>query len=181
MREIIVADIMTREPIKTKPETNLLECAKIMVKNKVGSLPLVDNKELKGFISQYDILWVISKKSKRHLKDIKAIDISQRKIITIRPTATVKEAFQKIKKLKLRKLPVVQEKELVGMITIRDILNFSPEFYPEMDELLKIREEAQKLKRIKQRGKEGICEECGNQDTLFNFNGMVVCESCMNS
>jgi len=184
MKRILVADIMTREPITIKPNTTLDECIKKMVRYKVGSFPIVDKKMLIGFISQYDILWVIHKKTKKALKEIKAIEISRRKIITIRPVATVKEAFEKMKKFKLKKLPVTQGGEFVGLLTLRDILNFTPEFYPELEELSRIREETQKLNRLKNLQKqvnEGICEECGNRDYLHRLNGMLVCESCVNS
>ncbi len=183
MNGILVADIMTREPIIAKPNINLLESAKKMVKKRVGSLLIVDKKKLVGFISQKDILWALIKKSKEDLSKIKAIDISPKKIATIKPSATIEEAMQKMKKVKFERLPVIHEKELVGIITIKDILNFHPEFYPELEELAQIREETKKLKRIKKAEKihEGVCEECGNQDILYKFNGMLVCESCKNS
>jgi CBS domain-containing protein len=183
MENVLVADIMTREPITTKPDINLLDSAKKMVKKKLGSLLIVDKKNLLGFISQKDILWALVKKSKEDLSKIKAIDISPKKIVTIKPSATIEEALQKMKKAKFERLPVVHEKELVGIITIKDILNFHPEFYPELEELAQIREEAKKLKRIKKAEQvhEGICEECGNLDILRKFNGMMICESCRNS
>ena len=182
-KNIFVADIMTREPRTIKPDTNLMECIKKMVKKRTGSFPVLEKNKLVGFISRHDVLWAIIKKSKRELKDIKVIEIARKKIATIRPMATVDEAFNKMKKSKLQKLPVIQEGEFVGMITLKDILNFSPEFYPELDELAQIREESQKLKRLKKREtiSNGICEECGNQEMLYKFNGMMVCEPCMNS
>jgi len=65
------------------------------------------------------------------------------------------------------------------MLTIKDILNFNPEFYPELEEFAKIREESAKLKRIKKsRQRRGICEECGNHDFLFHQDGRVICDSC---
>lgn len=183
MKNILVADIMTREPITIKPDINLLACARKMIKNRTGSLIIVDKKKLLGLLAQSDILWAITKKSKEDLKNIKATDISRKKITTIRPTATLEEAFNKMKDSKLQRLPVTQEGELVGMLTLRDILNFKPEFYPELEELSQIREEAQKLKRLEAREKEvieGICEECGHRGFLHKFNGMLICESCMN-
>ena len=176
----LVADLMTRSPITTKPSTTLLDCAKIMVKKKVGSLLLVEKGKLAGFISQEDILWALVKKSKSDLSKIKAIDISPKKIATIRPNATVKEAMSRMKKLKFERFPVVQEGELVGIVTIKDILNFHPEFYPELDEFAKVREEAKKLRRIKkyENISEGMCEECGNHGVLHKSNGMLVCSSC---
>ena len=93
---------------------------------------------------------------------------------------------KRMKKLKFHTLPVIQEGELVGMITIKDILSFNPEIYPELDEFARIREEAGKLKRIKKAKNrasipEGICEECGSQDILHRVNGMLICESCKDS
>jgi len=183
MKNILVADIMTREPRVIKPSISVLDCIKQMVKKRTGSFPIVEKKKLVGFISQHDVLWAIIKKTKKELQQVNVMEISRRKIATIRPTATVEEAFNKMKKLKLQKLPVIQENELVGMITLRDILNFNPEFYPELNELARIREESQKLKRLKKREKviEGVCEECGNQEFLYHSNGILLCESCMNN
>ncbi len=184
MKGILVADIMTQEPLTIGPSLNLLECAKKMVKHKIGSFPIVEKKKLVGFITQKDILWAIIKKSAKDLKNINVIDVSRKKIATIRPNATMEEAFKKMKRKKFHKMPVIQNGELVGMITIRDILNFRPEFYPELEELSKIREESEKLKRVKKAKEiftEGICEECGSVNWLYKSRGMIVCESCMNS
>jgi len=186
MKKILVVDIMTRDPIIINPDTNLLECARKIVKKKVGSLLIVDKKKLVGFISQQDILWALIKKSKKDLKDIRAIDISPKKIATTKPSATIKEVLSKMKKLKFDRLPVIQEKKLVGMVTVRDILSFHPEFYPELEEFAEIREETQKLKRVRKSEErtpmhEGICPECGNQGLLYRANGRLMCGSCNSS
>jgi len=186
MHKVLVSDVMTREPITAKPETTLLECANKLVKQRVGSLLLVDKKHLVGLISRHDILWALVKTSNKDLSKIKAIEISPRKIATIKQTATIEEAIQKMKNVKFERLPVIHEKELVGLITIRDILNFNPEFYPELEEFAKIREESQKLKMVekaKERNlfSEGICGECGNYGVLVNSKGNLICESCKNS
>ena len=184
MENILVADVMTREPVTVKPDEDLLKCAKKMVKKKVGSLLLVDKKKLIGFIGERDILWALVKKSKKDLSNIKARDISPKKIITIRPSATVNEAISKMKKLKFERLPVINNNQLVGILTAKDILNFHPELYPELEEFAKVREETRKLKRIKKAKErssvEGICEECGETDFLYRIHDMLVCESCKN-
>jgi len=186
MDNITVADIMTRNPVTVKPEENLLNCAKKMVRKKVGSLVLVKNRKFLGLISQRDILWALVKKSKEDLSEIKVADISPKKITTIKPKAKIQEAIKKMKKAKSERLPVIEKKHLVGMITAKDILNFHPEFYPEIEEFSKIREEEAKLKRIKKiKGKEfagyGVCEKCGSQNVIYKTHGMLLCESCRNS
>ncbi len=183
MKNILVADIMTREPVTTSPTSNLLDCAKKMVKEKVGSLVITDKKKLVGFISQKDILWALTKKPIESLKKVRAIEISPKKIAVIKPTCTIKEAISKMKKLKFERLPVVHENKLVGVITIKDILNVHPEVYPELEEFAEIKEESEKLERIKkaEKRRDGICEECGHNGLLFRVNGMLVCESCRDS
>lgn len=182
MKKILVLDIMTREPIGVQPDADLLLCARKMIKEKIHSLVIVDKKELKGFVSQRDILWAIVKKSRADLSKIKAIDISPRKIVHISPSSTLHKAVIKMKKSKFYKLPVVKEKKLVGLITIKDILNFHPEVYSEFDEFSKIREETEKLKRMKRAKEEseGMCDECGNFDILFDVGGELICETCRN-
>ncbi len=186
MENITVADLMTRNPVTIKPDDNLLNCAKKMVRKRVGSLVLVKNRKFSGMISQRDILWALVKKSKKDLPEIKVSDISPKKVATIKPKATIKEAIKKMKKSKSERLPVIKRKRLVGVITAKDILNFHPEVYPELEEFAKIREEAAKLKRVKKIKKRdfagyGVCEKCGNKSILYKTHGMLLCESCRSS
>ena len=180
MKTVPIIDIMTRFPITVSPDTNLLDCAKIMVKKKVGSLILAEKKKLVGFISENDILWALVKKSEKDLSKIRAIEISPKKIITINPSSTIKDAIEKMKSTKFERLPVVQNGELVGMVTFRDILSFHPEVYPELQEFSEIREASEKLRRMKKSRNigEGICERCGAEDVLSETDGMLICTSC---
>lgn len=180
MKNILVSDVMTRDPIWVAPSTNLIECAKKMVNKKIGSLIILENQKVVGFISQKDILWALTKKSSQDLQKIRAIDVSPKKIAIISPNSTIKEAIQKMNKLKFERLPVMYENKLVGVITAKDILNIHSELYPELEEFHKIKEQSEKLSKIKKTDKiiEGICEECGNQGVLFKVDGMLMCESC---
>jgi len=126
------------------------------------------------------------KKSGKNISEIKVRDISPKKVITIKPNATIQEAIKKMKKTKFGRLPVIEKNHLVGMITARDILNFNPEFYPELEEFSRIREESSKLKRIKETKRKafvnyGICEECGGKGFLYKTHGILLCDSCRSS
>lgn len=185
MKKVLVADIMTRSPIFVLPETDLLSCAKKMIQKRTGSLLLVSKNKLVGIISRKDILWALVKKSRKDLSKIRAIDISPRKIATIKPIRSLDYAIKKMKKVKLARLPVINKGELVGLITVKDIFHYNPEIFPEMMEYNQIREWEEKEKRLKKAGNrdvmEGICSECGNQDILIDFNGVLICESCADS
>ncbi|MDD5012438.1 MAG: CBS domain-containing protein [Candidatus Nanoarchaeia archaeon] len=183
MKNILVSDIMSRDFVAISPATNLMECAKKMVQKKTRSLLIAENNRLIGFLSQRDILWALTKKPNQDLTKIKAIEISPKKIAVIKPDSTISEAIEKMKRLKFEKLPVVQGNKLVGVLRTRDILNFQPDIYPEMNELEKIKGESEKLEKIKktEKTRDGICEECGHEGILFKVNGMLVCESCRDS
>jgi len=183
---IKVGDIMTRDFISIKPEASVRDCAKIMIKKRVGSLILQDRGKLKGLLTERDILWAITKKSVRELKEIKAKDLAKKKIITIKPSADIYEALKKMRKSKYRWLPVVVKGRLVGFLTIKDILRIEPSLFEIVHSqgAFQIREEEEKLRRkeIRKGAKdwlnEGICEECGNFDLLYSVDGKLICESC---
>jgi len=186
MENILVSDVMTRGHILSNVNDSLIDCARKMVRKKVGGLIITDKKKLVGFISGQDILWALVKNPKIDLSSVKATDISPKKIITIGSSAKVKEAIEKMKKHGFYRLPVVDKNTVVGMITARDILSFYPNAYAELRELESIREEQEKIKRVNERDTEsvpieGICEECGSMGELYRVDGSLLCESCMHS
>lgn len=178
---IKVGDIMTRNFISAKPDISVLNAVRLMVKKRVGSLVLVEDNILRGILTEKDIMWVLSKKnSKKDLSKIKAREICTKKITTIRPSADIYDATKLMKKAKFRRLPVVIKKRVIGLLTLKDILRIEPELFEIAQEGYMIKEEAEKLKRkeVRESFKEGICEECGNFDILYNIDGELICEEC---
>lgn len=57
MRSVVVDEVMTREPITVSPEATLREAALLMLKHRIGCLPVVDEDgELVGMITETDLL-----------------------------------------------------------------------------------------------------------------------------
>ena len=184
---IKVGDVMTRNFVSAKPDANLIECAREMVKKRVGSLLIKEKQKLVGIITERDILWAMIKKSKADLKNIKARDIASRKIVTISPSVDVYDAIEKMKKHKYMRLPVVVKGNVIGLLTIKDILRIEPALFDTASEIMQIREEYEKRKRMEGRGsragsgswlREGMCEECGNFDLLYKIDNKLLCEPC---
>jgi len=180
---IAVGDLMTRNFIWTTPETNLCDCAKKMIKKRVGSLIIKNkNEKLEGILTEKDIIWAIVKKSQKDLKEILAKDLMKRKVITIKPSLDISDALQKFKKYKIRRMPVIENKKVIGMLTTKDILKIDPGLFELIAENMKIKEESAKLKRnpkISKETKQGMCEECGNTDILYKNDGEEwVCVGC---
>jgi len=179
---IKVGDVMTRDFISVLPGVSVLDCARKMVKHHTGSLVIKENDILKGIITRKDIIWALIKKSKRDLSKIKAIEISPRKIATIRPDIDLMDALQKMRKTKFKRLPVVVKNRVIGLLTMKDIVKIEPDLFDiaVAHSTMEIREEGEKIKRVASSGefKMGICEECGNEDMLYKIDGQLICESC---
>lgn len=182
---IKVGDMMTREFVHVSPNTSLRDCAKTMIKKKVGSLIVHSEGELEGILTEKDILWVVVKKNQKELDKLKAKDIMKKKVVTIKPGADVIEALKRVKEFKVRRLPVVEEGRVIGMLTIKDILKIDPSLFEMLQETEKIKEETRKLsvkgKAEKYEGevKSGRCSGCGAFGPLYknSFNNYL-CEGC---
>jgi len=175
-----VGDVMTRNFISAKPSISVLNAIKLMAKKRVGSLILTEKEILKGILTEKDIIWAVSKKPRKDLGKVNAIEICTKKIITIKPSADIYNAMRLMRKAKFRRLPVTIKKRVIGLLTLKDILRIQPELFEIAKENYTIREESEKLKRVKSKEffKEGICEECGNHDILYNEDNRLICESC---
>lgn len=178
--KIAVGDVMTKNFISVKPSANLLECAKQFVRKRVGSLIVVQNKHLIGILTERDILWTLIKNPKINLKEVKAVDIATKKVAVIKPSADITQAFQKMKNYNLKRLPVMSKGEVVGLLTLKDILRIEPELYQKAGELITIREESEKLKglTLPHEHTEGLCENCGAFAELLKIENKLLCTDC---
>lgn len=180
-RPIAVGDIMTRNYAAIDPATNLHECAKQMVKQRVGSLLVTRDRKLVGIVTQKDILSAVIKQPAVPWKQIKALDVATRKLAVIKPSATLAEAFIKMKEYGFRRLPVISKGELLGVLTLKDILTVDPSLYSETSELFDMREAEQKMRKLSSQDgweTEGLCEECGSLSDLVRVEGRLLCTDC---
>ncbi|PIU75647.1 hypothetical protein COS75_03245 [Candidatus Pacearchaeota archaeon CG06_land_8_20_14_3_00_35_12] len=178
-----VGDIMTRKFVSVDSGMSITDCAREMAGKKVGSLIIMENKKLTGLLTERDIVWALTKK--KNLSWVKAKDLMMRKIVAIRPDRDLSEAILIMSKTKLRWLPVVADNQVIGMLTIKDILKIEPSLFAIARQTMHIHEEAEKIRRKKEvlSGEErwikwGVCEECESYGPLYNVDGRIICESC---
>jgi CBS domain-containing protein len=160
---IKVGDIMTRNFIHISPDTPLHQCTKTMIKKRVGSLVLKEKNKISGILTEKDLVWALYKKKGKDFNKIKAEDIATKKVVSIRPDASLEEAIKKMNKKKIRRLPVISNKQMIGYLTQKDILKFNPKLFETLNEISSIREEADKLKR-QEISKQKIIKEINDYD-----------------
>jgi len=179
---IKVGDVMTRNYASISQDKSLIECAKIMIIKKVGHLIVEEKKKLLGLISERDVIWALVKK--QDLSKIKVKDIMTKRVVTIFPSNDIYDAISRMNGKRVKVLPVVMDKRVIGVLTMKDVLRIEPSLFELASGSLDVREEKDKIKRknLTASGmgfiKEGICDECKEYDMLYNLDNRLICESC---
>lgn len=114
-----VQDVMTREAAFVFPETDVASAAKIMRDRGVGALPVCDGRRLVGIVTDRDI-------AIRHVAEERGSTQTVANILTpqpywVRPGDSIDWAEDLMEQQRLRRLPVCEHGELVGIITRTDI------------------------------------------------------------
>lgn len=129
---MLVRDYMQKDPITICGETTLAEAAEFLHRKGVLTLPVMDGKKVIGVVTDRDIRKASpSSASQLHnyeldylLAKVRVSDIMSRMVVSISPYATVEEAAKLLHDRKINGLPVVEDGELVGVITVSDVLEF---------------------------------------------------------
>lgn len=115
-----VGDIMVHKAITAKSKTSLTQLAKLMRKNRVGSVTIVEGKMPVGILTESDFIRLVARGA--DMKNGLAQDFMNRNVATCDPSITVIDALMLMRTERIRHLPVVKKKRLVGVISIRDLI-----------------------------------------------------------
>ncbi|NLM42865.1 MAG: CBS domain-containing protein [Clostridiales bacterium] len=115
IRELMTTDVRT-----IPSNATIKDAAEIMHNINVGSIPVVDNNnKLVGIVTDRDI--VLRSVAKGQDPNIKVSDVMSRDIKTISPDTDVHEAADLMAEKQIRRLPVVDNGNLVGIVSIGDL------------------------------------------------------------
>jgi len=177
---VMVGEIMNRKFISVPDNLSLRDCAKFMIKKRVGSLLVCKEDKLLGILTEKDIIWALVKKDSHALREIPVTAVMKRKVVTIKPSVDVVEALNKMRKKKVRRLPVVENGKVIGMLTWKDTLRIDPGLFQLISETFKIKETSKLIdkEKVNIAKKPGVCEECGEYSVLYQDGEMWICDTC---
>lgn len=177
--EVIVKEAMKTNLAIIDPELTVLDAAKLMKKRKIGNVLVVQDKLPVGILTESDIIKKVVSEAKNP-KNVKIKDVMTTPVIIIDPFANLEEAMKTMGKCNIRRLPVVENDELIGIITQKDISRISPILHEISREWHDIT--ARDETHYKQQIFSGKCEDCGILSTnLKNIEGKLLCEGCIDS
>jgi CBS domain-containing protein len=117
-----IGEIIEGHPLFHVPSSaSVRDVARTMSEHKIGAIAVLDSGNLVGIFSERDVLTRIVAEG-RNPDDTRVESVMTKDIIVANPADDINEALQKMHECNCRHLPVVQGGNLVGMISIRDLL-----------------------------------------------------------
>jgi CBS domain-containing protein len=129
-----IREIMTTEVATASPDSTLEEVASMMKEEDTGAIPVLDEDQLVGIITDRDIVVRCIAEGKDPT-ETNVEDVLSENPVTIDVEADVEEAGRLMSDRQIRRLPVVQQGSLVGMISLGDIAVKEPDEEPAVEAL----------------------------------------------
>jgi len=113
-----VKDVMTKTVITVEANKTVIEAAALMAENDVGNLIVMDDNTPIGIVTERDFVRRVLAKEKPSKTKISEIMSTPLRVID--PDAPLKEAARRMVRKRIRRLPVIKDNKLVGIITTTD-------------------------------------------------------------
>lgn len=110
-----------QELLSIEPSQTLTDALTIMAEYKIGALLVMKNKKMVGIVSERDYAREVVLK-KKSPKTTLVEDIMTRKVISLSGTDTFEKGLEVMTERRIRHLPVMQDEEILGMVSIGDLV-----------------------------------------------------------
>ena len=133
---LLVREVMTTNVKTVRPFSTVKDVVQKMNKFGLGSVVVVEEDRPVGIITERDIMRNIAEQF-FDPSLVKAKDIMSTQLFTISGDVSVEEAARLMASRKIKKLPVVEDQKLVGIVTSMDVMRANPKIVGLLEELLK--------------------------------------------
>jgi CBS domain-containing protein len=115
-----IRDIMNKHVVTITKEKSALEAAKLLVEKDISFLVVTEGQNPIGILSEADYVKKVLVNDKR-ASEVTVADIMSPKFRWVEPTTTIEDAVQKMLNNKIRRLVVLEDEKLAGVITQTDL------------------------------------------------------------
>ena len=121
-----VKQVMNRQVIAVSPEEPVSVAARLITRHNVGALPVRDRDgSLCGILTDRDVV-TRCVALERPLQETSVARVMTARVATVPPTASLDQAAALLSREQVRRLPVVEGRRLVGMVTLSDLSRQAP-------------------------------------------------------
>ncbi len=105
------------------PEATVFEAIKLMADKNIGALLVVSGDKLLGVFSERDYTRKIALHGKTS-KETRVLEVLSSKVISVTPNDSIEECMRLMTEHRVRHLPVLEDKKIVGIVSIGDLVNW---------------------------------------------------------
>jgi CBS domain-containing protein len=119
-----IKEILQGKPqrlLSISPQATVLDALKMMADHEVGALVVLDGERLTGIFSERDYARKVILQGKAS-KDTAVAEIMTHKVVCVKPEQTVEECMALMTDKRIRHLPVLEDKKVIGVISIGDVV-----------------------------------------------------------
>ena len=140
---MLVQDVMTKSVVMIDCSATVFDACRKYRDYKVGCLVVMDKKIIVGIVTERDIIEraILADKDP---KNTLVIEIMSSNIKTVHATAAVEKAAEIMKENNIKKLPVILNNEIVGIVTVTDMSRAIPAFSETIDDLVQFYADSKK-------------------------------------
>lgn len=106
-----------------QPETTVFDAIKLMAEKNIGALPVLSHGALVGIFSERDYTRKVALAGKTSRQTL-VKEVACDRVVTVSPHDSIEECMRLMTENRVRHLPVVQNDELLGIISIGDLVNW---------------------------------------------------------
>lgn len=115
-----IREVMTKDPITLDSGSTIVEAARAMRDSDVGNVIVLENGKICGIVTDRDIA-VRAVAEGKDAQGTKLGDICSRDLTTISPDDSVEDATRIMREKAIRRLPVVENDQAVGIVSLGDL------------------------------------------------------------
>jgi len=134
---MLVKDVMNKNVVVAKSDATVREASKVMQKYRIGSLIVLKDAKIEGILTERNILESVARGNDPDSTLLS--DIMSKNVVTVNSDQTVEEAVDLMVQHKIKKLPVLDNGKLKGIITASDIVVVEPKLIASVASLISMK------------------------------------------
>jgi len=134
---MLVKDVMNKNVVVGKFDVTVREATKVMNKFRIGSLVVLKEEKIVGIVTERNVLESVAAGKDPDATAVE--DIMTKKVVTIDPDESVEAAVDLMTQNKIKKIPVVENNKIKGIITASDIVVVEPKLIASIANLISMK------------------------------------------
>lgn len=142
-----VEDVMVKEVVTISADKTVKDAADMMNRYEIGCLLVVKRGKAVGILTERDLLKRVISEA-RDAGTTKVKDIMSKPLIVAEADTELEDAAKLMFKMKIKKLPIIKQGKLSGLVTLTDLARFQPQMIRILKQLSQLEHAPKRMQKV---------------------------------